>query len=151
MLRSLLGRMAVQARQVAPGTAFAAEVKAGELVQVMDVSGQQVADFVAFGLADHSEILSVGATRAGGGTMMLQEGMKILSNRRNPMLELIEDTVGRHDMLFAACDPKRYKDDFGLDDHPSCRVGLTEALSPYGIGFDQIPDPINLFMNVSIK
>ena len=151
MSNSLRGRMAVKARQVAPGQAFAAEVKAGELVQVLDVSGKQVADFVAFGLADRSEVLSVGATRAGGGTMMLQQGMKLLSNRRNPMLELVEDTVGRHDMLFAACDPKRYKDDFGLDDHPSCRAGLSEALGPFGVGYDQLPDPVNLFMNVSIK
>jgi uncharacterized protein len=151
MSSSLRGRMAVKARQVAPGQAFAAEVKAGELVQVLDVSGKQVADFVAFGLADRSETLSVGATRAGGGTMMLQQGMKLLSNRRNPMLELVEDTVGRHDMLFAACDPRRYKDDFGLDDHPSCRAGLSEALAPFGVGYDQLPDPVNLFMNVSIK
>ena len=151
MSLTLLDRMATKASQVNPGRAFAAEVKAGELVQIMDVSGQQVADFVAFGLADRTEALSVGATRAAGGTMMLQQGMKLLSNRRNPMLELVEDTVGRHDMLFAACDPKRYKDDFGLDDHPSCREALTEALTPFGIGYDQIPDPVNLFMNVSIK
>ena len=143
--------MAVKARQVRPGQAFAAEVKAGELVQVIDVSGKQVADFVAFGSADRSEALSVAATRASGGTMMLQQGMKLLSNRRNPMLDLVEDTVGRHDMLFAACDPKRYKDDFGLDDHPNCREALSEALAPFGVGYDQIPDPVNLFMNVSVK
>jgi uncharacterized protein YcgI (DUF1989 family) len=151
MSLTLLGRMATQASQVNPGRAFAAEVKAGELVQIMDVSGQQVADFVAFGLADRSEALSVGATRAAGGTMMLQQGMTLLSNRRNKMLELVEDTVGRHDMLFAACDPQRYQDDFGLADHPNCREALSEALTPFGVGYDQIPDPVNLFMNVSIK
>jgi uncharacterized protein YcgI (DUF1989 family) len=151
MSQALRGKMAVKARQVRPGQAFAAEVKAGELVQVTDVAGKQVADFVAFGLDDRAEVLSVGATRGSGGSMMLQTGMKLLSNRRNPMFALVEDTVGRHDMLFAACDPKRYKDDFGLDDHPNCREALTEALSPFGVGYDRIPDPVNLFMNVAIK
>ena len=151
MSQALRGRMAIKARQVGPGQAFAAEVKAGELVQVLDVSGKQVADFVAFGLADRSEVLSVGTTRASGGSMMLQQGMTLRSNRRHPMLELIEDTVGRHDMLFAACDPIRYKEDFGLEDHPNCREALAHALGPFGVGYDQIPDPVNLFMNVAIK
>ena len=151
MSQALRGRMAVQARQVQPGQAFAAEVKAGELIQVLDVSGRQVADLVAFGLADRAEVLSLGATRASGGSMMLQQGMKLLSNRWNGMLELVEDTVGRHDMLFAACDPKRYEQDFGVTDHPSCRSALTEALGPFGIAYDRIPDPVNLFMNVGIK
>jgi uncharacterized protein YcgI (DUF1989 family) len=151
MSQALRGRVAIMARQVRPGQAFAAEIKAGELIQVLDVSGQQVADLVAFGLADRAEAMSVGATRASSGSMMLQQGMKVLSNRRNPMLELVEDTVGRHDMLFATCDPKRYEQDFGLPDHANCRNALTEALGPHGVGYDQIPDPVNLFMNVSIK
>ena len=151
MSQALRGRMAIKARQVRPGQGFATEVKVGELVQVMDVSGKQVADLVCVGLDDRAELLSVGATRASGGSMMLQTGTKLLSNRRNGMLELVEDTVGRHDMLFAACDPKRYEQDFGLPNHPNCREALTEALGPFGVGYDQIPDPVNLFMNVAIK
>ena len=151
MSQTLRARMAVKARQVQPGQGFAAEVKAGELIQVMDVSGKQVAELVAFGLADRAEVLSLGATRASGGSMMLQQGMRLLSNRWNGMLELVEDTVGRHDMLIAACDRKRDEQDFGQADHPGCRAALTEALGPFGIAHDQIPDPVNLFMNVGIK
>jgi hypothetical protein len=62
----------------------------------------------------------------------------------------VEDTVGRHDMLYACCDPVRYEM-LGAPGHASCREALTEALTGYGIGFDRIPPPINWFMNVSIQ
>ena len=150
MSQVLLGRMAIKARQIRPGEAFGAVVQSGQLIQIITVEGKQVSDFVAFNAADPAEHLSTAVTRSKNTSIMLQKGMSIYSNRRNPMFELVEDSVGRHDMLFAACDPRRYKDDFGLDDHPSCKAALVMALAPYGIDFDRIPDPINWFMNVSI-
>ena len=75
--------------------------------------------------------------------------MTLYSNRRQPMFEIVEDTVGRHDMLYACCDPVRYEM-LGAPGHANCREALTEALSGYGIGYDRIPTPINWFMNVSI-
>jgi len=75
--------------------------------------------------------------------------MTLRSNRRRPMFELVEDTVGRHDMLFAACDPIRYAE-LDAPDHASCRVALTEALTAYEVDYDRVPDPVNFFMNVAI-
>jgi uncharacterized protein YcgI (DUF1989 family) len=66
------------------------------------------------------------------------------------MLEITDDTVGRHDTLFAACDPARYEQ-LGAPGHASCRVALTEALEEFGVDYDHIPDPINWFMNVAIR
>ena len=124
MSQLLLGRMAVKARQIRPGQAYGVEVKAKDYLQITDVQGKQVADFVAFSLADRAEVLSTAVTRSANNSIMLQVGNKLYSNRRTPLFELVEDNVGRHDMLFAACDPKRYKDDFNLDDHANCRTAL---------------------------
>jgi uncharacterized protein len=146
----LLGRMAIKARQLRPGEGVAVEVKTGQLLQIATVKGKQVADFVAFNLDDRAEYLSTAITRAKNSSIMLQQGMTLYSNRRNALFDLSEDTVGRHDMLFAACDPRRYKDDFGIDEHANCREALTGALRDYGVAYDVIPDPINWFMNVSI-
>ncbi len=150
MSQTLQGRMAVKARQIKPGQAYATEVKAGQYLQITDVQGKQVADFVAF-THDRSEHLSTATTRSSGGSIMLQTGMKLLSNRRTPLFEIVEDTVGRHDMLCAACDPKRYADDFGLEGHANCREALAGALAEHGVSDDQVPDPINWFMNVAIR
>ncbi len=147
----LLGRMAIRAKQIKPGDAFAGEVLADQLIQIVDVAGQQVADFVAFGRDDHAERLSTGVTRSAGGSIMLQNGMKLWSNRRQPMFEIVTDTVGRHDMLFGACDARRYEEDFKAENHPNCRDALASALEEYEITADELPDPVNWFMNVAIK
>jgi uncharacterized protein YcgI (DUF1989 family) len=146
----LSGRMAVKGRQIRPGQGHAVEVKAGQLLQITDVHGKQVADFVAFSLADRAEVLSVAHTRSANGSVMLQQGMKLYSNRRNPMFELVDDSVGRHDMLFAACDPKRYEE-LDAPGHANCRTALAEALAPFDVEYDRIPDPVNWFMNVAIR
>jgi uncharacterized protein YcgI (DUF1989 family) len=149
--QQLLGRMAIRARQIRPGEGFGVEVKKDQFLQIITVEGRQVADFVAIAAGDPGERLSTGVTRAKNSSIMLQSGMKIYSNRRNAMFELIEDTVGRHDLLFAACDPRRYADDFGLEGHANCRDALYGALSSFGLAYDDIPDPVNWFMNVSIQ
>ena len=150
MSEILTGRLAIKARQIKPGQAHAVEVKAGQFVQITDVQGKQVADFVAFGLDDRAEYLSVAHTRSANASVMLQTGMKLYSNRRAPMFELVEDKVGRHDLLFAACDPPRYEE-LGEPGHANCRTALADALAPFDVAYDRIPDPINWFMNVAIR
>jgi len=146
----LTGKTPAKARQVRPGKAYGVGVKAGELIQITDVQGKQVADFVAFSREDRAEYLSTAVTRGMNQSIMLQVGSRLYSNRRNAMFELLEDSVGRHDMLFAACDPKRYEA-LGEPDHANCRQALAEALAPHDVDVDRIPDPINWFMNVAIR
>jgi uncharacterized protein YcgI (DUF1989 family) len=147
----LVGRVAVKSKQLKPGEAVGFEVKTGEIVQISTLDGQQVADFVAVALSDPREVSSTAHTRAVNNSIMLSQGMGIYSNMRNKMLDVVEDTVGRHDILFAACDPKRYSVDFGIEDHASCRVALAGAMQPFGISYETVPDPVNWFMNVAIQ
>lgn len=139
-----------KARHVPPGVAQTLAVKAGQYVQILTIEGKQVADFVAFNANDLGEYVSTSHTRAANMNVVPQLGMSLFSNRRQPVLEIVEDTVGRHDMLIAACDPKRY-DDLGAPGHASCRQALFDALAGYDVSFDHMPDPINWFMNVAIK
>ena len=146
----LSGKTPIKARSIRPGQAQAVEVKTGQLLQIQTVKGKQVADFVAFTLGDTGEFLSTAATRSTTGSIVPRQGMTLYSNRRQPMFELVEDTVGRHDMLYICCDPVRYEL-LGAPGHANCREALAGALADYDIGYDQIPDPINWFMNVSIQ
>jgi len=147
---ALVGRLAVKSKTLKPGDGWAIEMQPDELLQIISLSGKQVSDFVACVADSPGEVLSTAITRSKNSSIMLQQGMTIYSNLRNPLFDVVEDTVGRHDMLFAACDPKRYADDFGLTDHASCRAALAGALEPHGFEFAAVPDPINFFMNVAI-
>ncbi len=150
MSDALVGRLAVKSKTLKPGDGWAVEMQPDELLQIISVSGKQVSDLVACVAGKPSEVLSTAITRGKNNSIMLQQGMSVYSNLRNPLFEVVEDTVGRHDMLFPACDPRRYADDYGLTDHASCRASLAEVLEPHGLTFDAIPDPINVFMNVAI-
>lgn len=130
------------------GAAF--EVREGERIQIVDQEGKQTAILVAFKKDDHSEWASTTHTSEGLGSIMLRLNGHIVSNRRNWMLRLEEDMVGRHDMLMPACDGRRYLDYYGLPDHANCQDNLTTALAEHGVPYDRLPDPFNFFMHVAI-
>lgn len=130
--------------------ASAIEVNEGERIQIVDQAGRQTAVLVAFKKDDHSEWASTTHTTEGLRSIMLGLNSEIVSNRRNPLLKVEEDTVGRHDMIMPACDGKRYLDHYGIPDHPSCRDTLTTALAEFNIPFDRLPDPFNFFMHTAI-
>ncbi len=150
MGEALNDRLLVRQRSIEPGVAEAVELAEGELLQIIDVQGKQVADFVAFAAGDPGEWGSTSVTRSANDNVMMTLGKHVYSNRRRPLFELVEDTVGRHDMLYACCDPVRYEK-LGAPGHANCRQALAESLAGHGIGPDSVPDPINWFMNVAIK
>ena len=73
-------------------------------------------------------------------------GNFLYSNRRNPMLTLINDeSPGPHDISFAACDPGFYAD-LGSDEyHPNCSDNFHKALNEVNVQVETPPDPFNLF------
>lgn len=122
------------------------QARAGDLLAVVDVEGGQVADFVALPGGDWRRAVSPHQTRSALRRLTLRVGDRLVDWNREPVLEIVRDDVGVHDLLFCACSPALYRQRFGLTDHRSCRMNLLEALAPHGIEEWQIPDPVNLFM-----
>ncbi len=137
---------------VIPGGDGAALVaRAGQLLEIIDVEGEQVADFIAFSERSQSEWLSTTHTRSTTLRLNIEVGDILQSNWRNSMFEVVQDDVGTHDVITAMCDARRYTIDYGVTGHRSCRTNLTEAFEPWGIADWQIPDPFNLFQNAPIR
>ncbi|MBB6448249.1 hypothetical protein HNR44_000198 [Geomicrobium halophilum] len=124
-----------------------AELKAGDELIIIDVEGKQVGDFVCFNKHDEDEHISPVHMRASLSSIRLKPGDGLYSNRRRPLMELIEDTVGKHDFFFPACDDHRYRVDFGKENHPNCHDNLQQAIKTFGLNQVMVPDPINWFMN----
>ena len=131
------------------GKAF--QVRKNQTVTIKDIEGQQVIDFIAFRADDYKEFLSVTQTRTNlQQRFFIGKNDLLLTNVRNPIAKIVEDTVDVHDLLIAACDPYYYKE-VGQPDHRSCHENFVKVLEPYGIEAWQRPDPFNIFQNTQIR
>ena len=127
-------------------------VTAGQRFRVIDVEGEQVADTFAFRADDVSEYHSAEHTRAVVSRLFPRVGEHFVTNHRRPILTLVEDrSPGIHDMLCAACDPERYAG-LGVEGwHASCQENLRRAMASLGVPDVEVPQPINLFMNIPVR
>jgi uncharacterized protein YcgI (DUF1989 family) len=114
------------------------------------------------------EYLSLPHTRASSHRLVPEVDDTLLTNLRNPIMTLIEDTSpGAHDTLTAACDASQYAA-LGVDkpaEHGSCAENLVLALKELNekaglkgtkaVGADITvniaPTPLHLFMNAPIE
>ena len=132
------------------GTAFT--LKKGERLKIIDIKGEQVADFICYNEQDKAEYLSSGRTIDYAETIFLTAGHQFYSNRSNPMFTIVEDTVGRHDFLLTPCSADTFKIIYGhTNPHRGCFGNIAAALKPYGIAQDNIPITFNVFMHVSVN
>lgn len=150
-LEALSAAVGLEETLIPGGFGASFQTIAGDLVEIVDVEGQQVADFIAFGAVDRTEWLSTTHTRSATLRLNLAVGDILESNWRNPMFEILHDDVGMHDVITSMCDRRRYEMDYGVKDHRSCRTNFTEALAPWRLAEWQMPDPFNLFQNAPIK
>lgn len=102
-------------------------LRAGELLDIVDTEGRQVADLVAFDAADPEEYLSTGHTVSCNARVTLGVGDQVFTNHRNPAFTILADDIGKHDIVVPCCDPERYSRDYGLTDHRSCLDNLHQA------------------------
>lgn len=137
---------------IEPQSGVAFVLRAGQTLTIIDPEGEQVADLIAFALADKAEVLSSGRTLDYASKIYLSTGDLLYSNRSSVMLEITEDDVGRHDFLLAPCSAEMFRKLYGhTEPHRGCFGNLRAALEPHGIVGDQIPTAFNVFMNVPVN
>jgi aminomethyltransferase len=141
--------------RVGIASALEYEVKAGEYIQIIDVAGRQCSDFLAFdrrrldrgaaaGLDATTTRTLVGAAYPGPGLHS-----KFFDRHMQPLVEVIRDTVGRHDTFNLAC-TARYYEDMGYFGHPNCSSNFNAALAPFGIEPARGWPAINFFYNTHV-
>ena len=124
------------------------DVRQGQNITVIDLDGGQVVDFFAEVMGKPQEFLSAGVTIDCNESLKLNVGDTIYTNLYRPMMQVLSDDVGEHDLLHPCCRPEMY--DFFYRNgkgHPNCYDNINQALK------EQWPSitPINLFMNTKIN
>ena len=141
--------------RIKAATASAYFVRAGEFIQIIDVFGRQCTDFQAFSARKVDKGLDLGldstVTRTLLGRSYPAPGLpsKAFDRDFEPLVEIIQDTVGRHDAFATACNA-RYYDDMGYPGHANCTDNFNAALAPYGIPGRKGWEAINYFYNTNI-
>jgi len=136
------GRVTIAARS---GASVA--LRAGQSLRVVNTHGAQVVDLWAF-VAGSTEYLSMPHSVVTLGRIKPLPGDCLVSELREPLLELVEDqSPGTHCMLFAACDPARYRLLGAAPGHANCADNLRVQAAARSIALTSIPTPLNLFMN----
>src|SRR5438132_3932088 len=138
-------------QRVEPRCGVAFQLLKKQLLTVIDLEGEQVADLVAFSSADPREYLSSGRSIDYAKTIYLTTGNVLYSNRSRPLLTIVADDVGRHDFLLTPCSPETFAIIYQhTGEHPSCFGNLVMSLAAFGIEPDHIPTTFNIFMNVDV-
>ncbi|MDF0699601.1 DUF1989 domain-containing protein [Rhizobium sp. MC63] len=141
--------------RIRAASAAAYFVRAGEFIQIIDVYGRQCTDFQAFAARKVDKGLDLAldstVTRTLLGRSYPTPGLpsKAFDRDFEPLVEIVQDTVGRHDAFATACN-SRYYDDMGYPGHVNCTDNFNAALAPYGIAGRKGWEALNYFYNTNI-
>lgn len=124
------------------------DVRQGQTITVIDIEGGQVVDFFAEVNGNADEFLSTGVTIDCNESLKLNIGDVIYTNLYRPMMKILSDDVGEHDLFHPCCRPEMY--DFFYHNgkgHPNCLDNINKALEEHRT----IITPVNLFMHTRIN
>ncbi|MFC3180775.1 DUF1989 domain-containing protein [Cypionkella sinensis] len=141
--------------RVKSATAESYFVKAGDYIQIIDVEGRQCTDFQCFSARkldkglEHPLDVTTSRTLMGHAYSMPGLHAKYYDQDWLPLVEVIQDTVGRHDAFAMACASKYY-DDIGYPGHVNCSDNFNHALAPHGVTARPGWMAVNMFFNTNI-
>ena len=138
-------------------SAIAYRVKRGNLIRITEVEGGQTCDFVAFNADDIREKLSADYTMISNDLKSrLSTGDILYSQLSNPLLTILEDSCGVHDLDFTMCNWRVHKYHFNRPTNAAsggefdgCQELLAWALKDYGITKYNLESDFNFFMHTT--
>ncbi len=142
----------LQDLNILPGQAKAYQVKAGQYIQVLDVKGRECSDFQAIDLRalekGRNAFIDPTSTRSMTALAYPTPGLfnKYWSAELQPLVEIVQDTCGRHDSFGLAC-TARYYEDLGYPGHVNCSDNINKSLAEYAVRPQQGWPAINFFFN----
>lgn len=125
---------------------------AGQILQIVDLHGQQAVDTLFYNADDFSERYDGQQTLLAQNAPYITLGTRLISNDGNVLATVIADTCGRHDTSAGACSCEANTVRFGHETRymHACRENFILELARHGMSKRDIVGNINFFMNVPI-
>lgn len=130
---------------------IAIEMKKDQVVRIIDVAGEQVADFVAYRTEDFMERLDPSVTMDALQAYRIGQNDVLYSNKYHPMFTILEDKVQCHDLLNSACRAEMYEFLYHKSTHRNCYDNLNDALRVFHIPIPHQHYPFNIFMHTEVN
>lgn len=129
-------------------------IRAGQVLRIVDLEGNQAVDTIFYNAADPSDRYSATDTIREQGGIYLTTGTQLISSEGNVLLTIIADTCGRHDTLGGACAAESNMVRYALKKRymHSCRDNFLLSIANYGEDYTKrdLTSNINFFMNVPV-
>jgi len=135
---------------VSAKTSWSGVVKKGQRLKITDLEGQQAVDFLCYNNSDRSDRYSATNTVKVQGNVYVGLGSILYSDSGIPLLEVVEDTIGRHDTVYGCCSNPNNMLRYGVETTESCYTNFEAELAKLGMGKDAIVPNVNWFMSVPV-
>jgi urea carboxylase-associated protein 1 len=138
---------------VAPLAPWSAVVRAGQVLTIVDVGGNQSADFLVYNAGDTDERYSVPDTLAWQANAYLREGSVLRSNLGRPLMSVVGNEIDRQDTIGGACSKESNTLRYGYhtEHQHGCRENFLSEAARHGLGARDLVSNINWFMNVPVE
>lgn len=131
---------------------IAFEVRKGQTVRIEDVEGQQAVDLICYNLHDPAEKFWAAHTAKLNGMIYLTTGHVLYSDQANPMMTIVDDTVGVNDLICGSCsyalDVVRYGEEKASK---GCMDLFEESIRPWGLERKDVPMCFNIFLDYPVE
>lgn len=134
---------------VQPAHTTSGTIGKGQTLRIVDVEGEQVADFVSWKLGDIAEYIDVVYTNCANRSWKIHKGQSIYSKELNPMWTILHDDCDEHYMGGGFCSRALNRFD-GNPNKEGCRDRLEREIAKHGLlpMHLQSVSCFNVFMNV---
>src|SRR6202048_5387201 len=136
---------------------WAAIVRAGQTLQIIDLHGNRAVDTLLYGgvgdQVDHGLRYSAQATVAAQRNIFLSTGSVLRATNGTPLMTIVADDVGNHDTIAGGCSEESNTLRYGhhtVHQHACAQNFLAEG-AKWGLGKRDIVSNINFFMHVAVE
>ncbi|GAB2812403.1 urea amidolyase associated protein UAAP2 [Lentzea nigeriaca] len=139
--------------RVAPNASWSAVVRAGHVLTIVDVGGNQSGDCLLYNAADTEERYSVPDTLAWQGNAYVRTDTVLRSNLGNPLMTVVGNEIDRQDTIGGACSKESNTLRYGhhVMFHHGCRENFLSEGAKHGLGLRDLVSNLNWFMNVPVE
>jgi len=139
--------------RVASNASWSAVVRAGQVLTIVDVGGNQSGDCLIYNAADPQERYSVPDTLAWQANAYVRTGTVLRSNEGRPLMTVVDNEIDRQDTIGGACSKESNTLRYGhhaMFQH-ACRENFLTETAKHGLGLRDLVSNLNWFMNVPVE